>query len=252
MQTFGVLATLALAASSVTAAPAPAAAARRDWFELNAFLAMVADVMPVNETVTDVGALIAAGDELLGAAFGFSDTENGSGGMCEEVTVLFARGTDEPGNVGDLVGPPLFRFLEPKLAAAGYSYSIMGVNYTASVENYLNGDASEGTTMADEITNIYSQCPDTKLVLGGYSQGGALVHNAAADLPASTMAKVAAITIFGDPDSSSAVAGIDASRVDIICHDGDNICEHGDVILLQHLTYAEDCDAASDFIMSNL
>jgi cutinase len=44
-----------------------------------------------------------------------------------------------------------------------------------------------------------TQCPDTKVIMAGYSQGGQLVHNAAKMLPASTSSKVAAAVIFGDP-----------------------------------------------------
>lgn len=43
--------------------------------------------------------------------------------------------------------------------------------------------------------------------------------------------------IFGDPDNGTAVAGVSAANTLVICHDGDNICEHGDTILEPHLTY---------------
>jgi len=46
-------------------------------------------------------------------------------------------------------------------------------------------------------------CPTTKLVMSGYSQGGQLVHNAAAQLPAATMAQVSSVVIFGDPGTST-------------------------------------------------
>jgi hypothetical protein len=39
--------------------------------------------------------------------------------------------------------------------------------------------------------------------MSGYSQGGQLVHNAAKILPASTMAKVNSVVIFGDPGKQS-------------------------------------------------
>lgn len=48
-----------------------------------------------------------------------------------------------------------------------------------------------------------TQCPDTKVVMAGYSQGGQLVHNAAKMLPASTTSKVMAAVIFGDPGTLS-------------------------------------------------
>lgn len=88
--------------------------------------------------------------------------------------------------------------------------------------------------------------------MSGYSQGGMVVHHAAADLDAGTMSKVSAVVIFGDPYSKQAVANIGASRVKIICHEGDNICDNGPIILPQHLTYAEDADAAASFVMSQI
>lgn len=38
----------------------------------------------------------------------------------------------------------------------------------------------------------------------------------------------------------------------VVCHDGDNICEHGDIILLPHLTYSEDADMAASFVASKV
>lgn len=76
-----------------------------------------------------------------------------------------------------------------------------------------------------------------------------LVHNAAADVGL-VMSSVAAVVNFGDPDSSTPVANINPSKVLIICHDGDDICSHGDTVLLPHLTYAENADQAASFVMS--
>lgn len=54
------------------------------------------------------------------------------------------------------------------------------------------------------VQQVLTKCPQTKLVMSGYSQGGQLVHKAAAMLPAATMGMVNSIVIFGDP-------GIDSS-----------------------------------------
>ena len=75
------------------------------------------------------------------------------------------------------------------------------------------------------------------MIDGFHSQGGQLVHNAAKSLPASTMSQVSAAVIFGDPDNGTAVAGVSAAKTMVICHDGDNICAHGDLILDPYLTY---------------
>jgi len=52
------------------------------------------------------------------------------------------------------------------------------------------------------VADTMKACPNTKMVMAGYSQGGQLVHNAAQLLPAATMAKVSSVVIFGDPRMS--------------------------------------------------
>jgi cutinase len=53
------------------------------------------------------------------------------------------------------------------------------------------------------VSNVISTCPNTKVAMSGYSQGGQLVHNAAKLLPAATMAKLNSVVIFGDPSNYS-------------------------------------------------
>jgi cutinase len=98
------------------------------------------------------------------------------------------------------------------------------------------------------VTQVLSACPSTKLVLSGYSQGGQLVHNAAAMLPASTMAKVSSVVIFGDPQNGKPVANVTAANVKIICHPRDNICQGGDLIRVPHLTYGLNAADAAQFV----
>jgi len=49
-------------------------------------------------------------------------------------------------------------------------------------------------------------------------------------------------------DFGQAVTGASAANTKVICHDGDNICAHGDLILLPHLTYSEDAQDAATFV----
>ncbi|POR37050.1 Cutinase [Tolypocladium paradoxum] len=229
--------------------PKPEELARRDWPSVTAFLSEVAAVFPANMLVQDACGLITAGEQVIGTVLGIPSTENGP---CGDVTVLFARGTCDSGNVGVLTGPWFFKALDSAAKATGRSLGVQGLDYPASVEGYLTGSEGPGQDFAKLIRNTVAICPDTRLVLGGYSQGGMVVHHAAADLDASTMSKVSAVVIFGDPYSKQPVANIDASRVKIICHEGDNICDNGPIVLLQHLTYAEDADAAASFVMSQI
>jgi len=69
-----------------------------------------------------------------------------------------------------------------------------------NIEN--GGDSKLTMNRAQLITSKLQQCPNTKVVMSGYSQGGQLVHNAAKMLPAATMAQVSSVVIFGDPGTS--------------------------------------------------
>ncbi|KAF5870952.1 putative cutinase precursor protein [Botrytis fragariae] len=166
---------------------------------------------------------------------------------CSDVTVIFARGTTETGTLGTVVGPPFLSALKSALGSS--SVTMNGVDYPADVPGFLEGgDPTGSKTMASMVTSTLSSCPDTKVVISGYSQGGQLVHNAAKLLPADTTAKISSAVIFGDPDNGDAVQGVSADKTDIICHAGDNICQGGSLILMAHLTYGMDTTAAAAFV----
>ena len=93
-----------------------------------------------------------------------------------------------------------------------------------------------------------SRCPNTKIVVSGYSQGAQLVHNAALKTSSANAAKVAAVVVFGDPKRGQALGSIAASKVLTICHDGDNICEGGASVTAAHLNYQKDVGTAGAFV----
>ena len=98
-----------------------------------------------------------------------SDTQNQLS-ECRPVTVIYARGTFEAGNVGVLVGPPFFQALD--LAIGDENVGVQGVNYPASLEGYLeDGDAQGSTNLASLSEQVASLCPSTQIVLSGYRSG---------------------------------------------------------------------------------
>ncbi|KAJ2984047.1 hypothetical protein NQ176_g241 [Zarea fungicola] len=168
---------------------------------------------------------------------------------CADVTLIFARGTCDPGNVGVLVGPPFFQAVSGAIGSK--SLHVQGDAYPASVDGYLKADTGAGQTMAQIVRQTRSSCPKTKIVLSGYSQAGMTVHNAANAL-GGDMSHVSAAVTFGDPYSHKAVSNIEASKVHIVCHAGDDICNQGAIILPQHLTYAIDAACSASFVASKL
>jgi cutinase len=120
--------------------------------------------------------------------------------------------------------------------------------------------------MATLVQQAMTQCPSTLVVMSGYryvlfpfpesyltfyfSQGGQLVHNAAGKLPPAISAKVSSVVIFGDPNNGTAVGAISAAKTEVICHTGDDICAHGDLVLEPHLTYSQNSGEATSFVLS--
>ncbi len=203
----------------------------------------------------------------------FSVTRNDlTNDPCQRVTVIFARGTAELGNVGALVGPPFFNALEVILGAP--DVAIQGVDYEADIAGYLaGGDAAGAADLATKANLAASKCPNTQLVLSGYrykvtllfphlgsqrysnnhdSQGAQVVHLGANLLPAATAARVKAVVVFGDPDRGQALQAISADNVATYCFETDLICDGVPIVLPAHLAYAVDALPAANFVVSKL
>ncbi len=100
----------------------------------------------------------------------YSNTRNDLGGACKPVTIIFARGTTEFGNVGTFAGPPFFNALGDIIGDS--NIAVQGVNYPASIAGFLQGGDPAGASKLAALTNqAAANCPNTQIVLGGYRQG---------------------------------------------------------------------------------
>ena len=96
-------------------------------------------------------------------------TPSASAEPCPDIEVVFARGTFEPPGVGG-IGQSFVDSVRSQ--AAGKSVSVYPVNYPASTDFPT---AVEGIRdAANRIEATAAGCPDTKIVLGGFSQGAAV------------------------------------------------------------------------------
>jgi len=156
---------------------------------------------------------------------------------CPDVEVVFARGTDEPAGIGQ-VGRAFVNTLKPMLK--GRSIGTYAVEYPASFD-FLEA-AAGANDMSRRIKSTVADCPDTKLVLGGYSQGAAVVDIVATapvagfgytePLPRAVVPHVAAVVVFGNP---SARLGQPLTRMSPdfgaktadLCNKADPICSLG-------------------------
>jgi cutinase len=114
---------------------------------------------------------------MLAGCSSTSENDVKTNGCCKDVTIIFARGTGESGNVGSVVGPPFFNALKRKLGCD--RVAVQGVDYAASVIGNMSGGLDGGPEMARMVEQALERCSDTKIILSGYSQGGMVVHNTA-------------------------------------------------------------------------
>ncbi|WP_396883108.1 cutinase family protein [Mycobacterium sp. SMC-4] len=160
---------------------------------------------------------------------------------CPDVEVVFARGTSEPPGPGR-VGQGLADSLRNRLG--GRTVGVYGVNYPASYD-FLN-TATGAADATARISMMAAQCPGTRIVLGGYSQGAAVVDmlagvpplgnrigniGSAPPLPSGLNSNVAAVAVFGNPSTKfgnpvSATGAFAGKSIDL-CADGDPICSDG-------------------------
>lgn len=164
---------------------------------------------------------------------------------CPGVEVVFARGTDEPPGVGKVGGA----FVSALRGQTRKSVGAYAVNYPANKDflTATNGANDASTHVAQMAVN----CPGTKLVLGGYSQGAAVVDIVTAapvsglgyrqPLPPQAADHVAAVALFGNPSGragqlmSALSPNFEGKTIDL-CNPGDPICSGG-MQWSSHLSY---------------
>jgi cutinase len=190
---------------------------------------------------------------------------------CPDVEVVFARGTTEdPG-----VGPTGQAFVDSLRARVGTrSMGVYPVDYPATTDfpTALDGirDASA------HVRSTAANCPHTEMVLGGYSQGAAVMGFVTASvipdgapasgvpnpMPPDVADHVAAVALFGKPNDrfmrvinepSVAVGPLYAAKTIEMCVPDDPICSSG-TDFNAHMEYAETgmVDQAATFTASHL
>ena len=212
---------------------------------------------------------------LIGVVAGPAATANAADDSCAAVEVVFARGTFEAPGVG-ATGQSFVDALNARLP--GKTVEAYGVNYPASL-NF--GQAVDGVAdAANKIQAISTECPSTKIVLGGYSQGAAvagyttsstvpagiaLPASISGPLPASVASHVAAVALFGTPDDwflgladrsapPITIGDLYGGKTIQLCATGDPVCYPGGLDRSAHSTYKTNgmADQAADFVVSKL
>jgi len=157
-----------------------------------------------------------------------------SAANCPRVQVIFARGRLEAPGTG-VLGGAFINALKSK--AGNKNIGAYAVKYPADTEVDVGAD-----DMSRHIQYMVGNCPNTRLVLGGYSLGAAVTDVVLAvpisafrfksPLPAGADQHVAAVALFGN--GSQWVGPIThfnpvySDRIIELCHGADPICNPAD------------------------
>jgi cutinase len=166
---------------------------------------------------------------------------------CPDIEVVFARGTSEAAGLG-LPGGAFVDSLRNKVG--GRSVGTYAVNYPATYD--FLAAANGANDASAHIQYMMGACPGTRMVLGGYSQGAAVMDVIAAvpfpaigfnnPLPPDAPEHVAGIAVFGNPSAklglpltSSPVWG---GRSIDLCNGNDPVCQTDGESVPAHKAYA--------------
>lgn len=144
---------------------------------------------------------------------------------CPDAEVVFARGREEPPGVG-AVGDALVNSLRGKTRMSVGEY---GVNYPANIST-----GSGANDMSAHVQFMAKNCPNTRIVLGGYSLGAEVADLVTGGrsgfgytnpLPPGVDQHIAAVALFGN--GTHGVAPAFAGKTIDQCAPGDPICGRG-------------------------
>jgi hypothetical protein len=196
-----------------------------------------------------IGKLVIA-TAIAWAALGGIPVPSASADPCPDVEVIFARGTGEPPGVGG-VGQAFVDALRSD--AGGKSVAVYPIDYVASGD-FNDTMAFAQTVIAGirdagaHVQSTAATCPNTRIVLGGYSQGAAVAGFVTAaevpqgvpaafvpqPLPVEVADHVAAVALFGKPSAAwtsqygapaITIGPAYAAKTIELCAQGDTICD---------------------------
>ncbi|WP_297734927.1 cutinase family protein [Mycobacterium sp.] len=193
--------------------------------------------MSTRQSAGFLGAAVVTTCAMLNAAVSIPSTA--AAAPCPDIEVTFARGTNDSSGAG-WVGQEFIDSLRSQVGAR--SVGVYPVNYPA-IED-LAPSASAGASDANaHIQSMAANCPKTRLVLGGYSQGAMVIDLITAQTvlagftPAPMTPQVAdhvaAVAVLGNPWAKSLGAPLTAmsplygAKAIDLCNLGDPICSYG-------------------------
>jgi cutinase len=167
------------------------------------------------------------------------DIPGASAAACPDVEVVFARATTEPPGIGG-VGQAFVDSLRSQVGRT--TVGVYAVNYPAT-EDFTTSASAGANDASTHVQATTATCPNTKMVLGGYSQGALVIDLITAiplsiagftpaPMPPEVADHVAAVAVFGNPSARAvgpitAVSPLYGAKAIDLCNAGDPVCAPG-------------------------
>jgi cutinase len=175
---------------------------------------------------------------------------------CPDIQVVFARGTNDTPGLGR-IGSAFVSALRGKVG--GRSVGTYAVNYPASYD--FLAAAGGANDASGHIQWMMDNCPNTRIVLGGYSQGAAVIDVISAvpfpavgfnaPLPPNAPDHIAAVAVFGNPSAKLGLpltaSPVYGSRAIDLCNPDDPVCTGGNSVDA-HRAYEGSANQAAGFV----
>ena len=146
----------------------------------------------------DIGCIL--GVAMAWALGALIDTHHAAASPCPDVEVVSARGTDEPPGPGS-VGQAFIDSLTSKVPWR--SFEIYAVNFPAT-DDLVRSSSAGADDARTHVQSTVANCPNTTMVLDGYSQGAYVIDTVTEELQPEVADHVAAVAVFGNPQSALA------------------------------------------------
>jgi cutinase len=189
------------------------------------------------------------------------DCPAASAAACSDIEVVFARATTEPPGIGQ-VGQAFVDSLRSQVG--GRPVGVYAVNYPAT-EDFTNSASAGAVDARAHVQSVAANCPNPRIVLGGYSQGAIVIDLITAmpvsvagftpaPMPPDVADHVAAVAVFGNPVDRFVGAPLTAispeygAKAIDLCAAGDPICspgggmampQHDEMFSEAHLSYVK-------------
>jgi cutinase len=201
----------------------------------------------MNESARQIAGFLGAAALTSAALTAAITIPSATAAACPDVEVVFARGTNEPPGVGG-VGQAFVDSLRSQVG--GRSVGVYAVNYPAT-DAFASSSADGANDASGHVQNMAANCSNTRMVLGGYSQGAVVMDLITEAMPPDVANHVAAVAVFGNPSGASAlsrtlsvgralpaIGPLYAPKTIDMCIPGDPICSNGGT-MAQHVLYVQ-------------